>query len=89
MCFLTCFFSAITSYPIIFYLFAVRNLENFKCNAERKPKMLAVYSRELSLFGIAGFPGPRTRNNEVRGFFMRVSEALEGHAKEPEKNLTA
>ncbi len=29
----------------------VRNLENFKCNAE----VLAVHSRELSLFGIAGF----------------------------------
>ena len=51
--------------------------------------MLAVYSRELSLFGIAGFPGPRTRNNEVRGFFMPVCEAREVREKEPKKNLTA
>lgn len=30
----------------------VRKLENLKCNAERKPEVLAVHSRELSLFGI-------------------------------------
>ena len=51
-------FSATTSYPIIFLIsLQVRNLENFKCNAE----VLAVYSRELSLFGIAGFS--RTSNS--------------------------
>jgi hypothetical protein len=34
----------------------VRNLENFKSNAE----VLAVHSRELSLFGIAGFSSSRS-----------------------------
>ena len=32
------------------------------------------------------FPGPRTRNNEVRGFFMRFREEGKGE-KEPKKNL--
>ena len=45
-------------------------------------------SRELSCLALQVFPGPRTQNNEVRGFFIAFREGRKGGRKEPKKNLT-
>jgi len=47
------------------------------------------YAVSFLCLALQVFPGPRTQNIEVRGFFMPVREGLKGREKEPEKNLSS
>ena len=51
----------------------VRNLENFNA-MPKKAEDAYGGSRELSCLALQVFPGPRTQDNEVRGFFIAFRE---------------